>query len=50
MFKLTYVYVEYETSVSCSHIPYDDRTKMIVVSLFELATPLNSQNPLNLNS
>ena len=44
MFKL-YVYVEYETNIWSWHIWNDDRTKMIVFNLFQLATQSNSHNP-----
>ena len=44
MFTLTYVYFEYETSISSLDIWNDNRTKMIVLSLFQLFTLLNSQN------
>ena len=40
-----YVYVEYETSISSWHIWNDDPNKMIALTLFQLATQLNSQNP-----
>jgi hypothetical protein len=45
MFTLTYIYAEYETSVSSWHIWNDDSTKMIVLPIFQLATRLNSQKP-----
>jgi len=42
---LTYVYIEYEDSISSWNIWNDDGTKMIVLHLFELAILRNSQNP-----
>jgi len=40
MFKLTYIYVEYENSISSWRIWNDDGTNMIYYHLY-----LNSQNP-----
>jgi hypothetical protein len=45
MYTLTYVNVEYETSISSWDIWNDVRTKMIVLNLFHLTTWLHSQNP-----
>jgi len=44
MFTLTLVDLEYETSVLILGIWNDDRTKMIVLPTFQLATRLNSLN------
>jgi hypothetical protein len=44
MFSLTYVELEYETSISCGDISKDDRTLMVDLLLFLLATQLNPQN------
>ena len=44
MFTLTYVDLEYETSISFFGIWIDDRTEMLVLPSFLLATRLNSQN------
>ena len=44
MFSLTLVELEYETSVSVLGIRNNDRTKMIVLPSFQVATRLNSQN------
>jgi hypothetical protein len=44
MFTLTYVDFEYETSISIWKIYNDDRTKIIVLPTFQIATRLNSQN------
>ena len=45
MFTLTYVYVDYEISISSWRIWNDEHTKMIILDLFQFATRLNSQNP-----
>ena len=45
MFTLTYVYVEYETSIFSLHIRNDDRNKIFVLPIFQVATWFNSQNP-----
>jgi len=42
---LTYVYVEYDTSISSWDILNDGRTKMIDSHLFHMTTWFNSQNP-----
>jgi len=44
MFTFYIDYVDYETSKSSWHIWNDDRTKIIVLSLFHFATRLNSRN------
>jgi len=44
MFTLTYVYVEYETSISSWDLSNDNHTKMRDSPLFQYATLLNSQN------
>jgi len=44
MFTLTYVYVEYKTRISSWDIWNGDRSLMIGLLLFQLATRLNSQN------
>jgi len=44
-----YDYFDYETSNSSRHIWNNVRTKKILLSLFQLATPLNSQNPYDTN-
>jgi len=45
MFTLTYVYVEYETTIYSCHIWNDDRTKIIDLPSFQLDTLLNPTNP-----
>jgi len=50
MFTLTYVYVEYVTSISIWDILNDNRTKIIVMPVFQLATILNSQNTYETDS
>ena len=42
MFTLTLVDLEYETSISILGIWKDDRTKIIVLPLFNLVTRINS--------
>ena len=44
MFRMIFVEFEYETSVSIWEFEKVDRTKMIVLPSFQLATRLNSQN------
>ena len=44
MFTLTFVDLEYETSISILWIWNDDRTKIIVLPSFQLVTRINSQN------
>ena len=46
MFTLTLVDREFEISVSVLGIWNDDRTKMIVLPSFQLATRLNSQTTI----
>ena len=41
MFKLSFFYVEYETRISSWDVWNDNRTKIIVLPLFQLATILN---------
>jgi len=48
MFTLTYVYFEYENSISRWHIWNEDRTKLIAFPLFQLVTRLNSGNPFEI--